>query len=131
MSRQPENTFIASVRKHLPPSIYVMKNNNIYNAGIPDLWLSGPGGDLWIEVKFVVLPKRDDTTITPNLSELQKDWLRRRHSEGRKLGVIVGSKEGGVWFPNLAWENPLKTVEFRKLTMSRSDLAAVITKLIQ
>lgn len=107
-----------------------MKNHNQYNAGIPDVWYSGPAGDLWIEYKFVALPKRDETMVTPELSDLQKDWLRKRVGEGRKLGVIVGTKDGGVWFPNLAWENPLKTVEFRKLIMSRSDLAEVITELV-
>lgn len=129
MSKGPENTFIASIRRHLPKELYVMKNNNLYNAGIPDLWISGPGGDLWIEVKYVVLPKRDDTLITPNLSALQIDWLNGRSKEGRRVGVIVGTKEGGVWLPNLAWADPLKTVEFRKLMMSRVALAEVIAKL--
>jgi hypothetical protein len=126
----PENTFIASVHRHLPVGLYHLKNHNQYNGGIPDVWYSGPAGDLWIEYKFIVLPKRDDTIITPNLSELQKDWLRRRHSEGRKLGVVIGNKNGGVWFPDLAWESPLKTVEHRSQTLSRSDLAGVIAALI-
>lgn len=130
MSRQPENTFIASVHKHLPPEIYRIKNNNMYNSGQPDCWYSGPAGDLWIEYKYIALPKRDDTTITIDLSALQKDWLRRRSYEGRKLGVIVGSKDGGVWFPNLAWESPLKTVEFRSQVQPRSGLAEVITKFV-
>lgn len=107
-----------------------MKNHNQYNGGIADVWYSGPAGDLWIEYKFVVLPKRDDTIIAPNLSELQRAWLRGRHSEGRRVGVIIGTKNGGVWLPGLAWDSPLITAEFRKLTMSRSDLAEVITKLV-
>lgn len=106
-----------------------MKNNNLYNAGIPDLWISGPGGDLWIEVKYVVVPKRDKTLIIPDLSALQKEWLEDRSKEGRRVGVIIGSKEGGVWLPTLAWANPLTTVEFRKLMMPRSDLAEVIAGL--
>ena len=126
----PENTFIQSVHRYLPVDLYRMKNHNQFNAGIPDVWYSGPAGDLWIEYKFNVLPKRDGTLILPNLSHLQVDWLEQRHEEGRKLGVIVGCKDGGVWFPDLAWVNPLKTVEFRKLIRSRSDLAEVITGLV-
>ena len=125
----PENTFIQSVHRHLPEAIFRMKNHNQYHGGIPDCWYSGPAGDLWIEYKFIVLPKRDDTTITIDLSALQQDWLRKRSAEGRKLGVIVGSKDGGVWFPNLAWENPLKTADFRKQSQSRSDLAGVIAEI--
>ena len=126
----PENTFIQSVHRHLPVNIYRMKNHNQYNGGIPDVWYSGPAGDLWIEYKFIVLPKRDDTMITVDLSELQKDWLRCRSAEGRTLAVIVGSKEGGVWFPNLAWESPLNTAEYKSRLRSRPDLAATILELI-
>lgn len=126
----PENTFIQSVHRYLPVDLYRMKNHNQYNGGIPDVWYSGPAGDLWIEYKFVVLPKRDETMITPGLSDLQKDWLRKRAKEGRKIGVIVGTKDGGVWLPDLAWGSPLKTEEFRKLMKPRSELAAVITELV-
>lgn len=125
----PENTFIGSVHRHLPVGVYHMKNHNQYVGGIADCWYSGPAGDLWIEYKFVVLPKRDDTLITPNLSALQIDWLNGRSKEGRRVGVIIGTKEGGVWLPNLAWADPLKTVEFRKLMMPRVALAEVIAKL--
>lgn len=107
-----------------------MKNHNQYVGGIPDCWYSGSAGDLWIEYKFVVLPKRDSTLIVPGLSALQVDWLTSRHKEGRSVGVIIGSKEGGVWLPALAWVNPLTTVEFCKLMMPRSDLAEVIAKLV-
>ena len=130
MAATPENTFIRGVHKHLPKDVYHMKNHNQYVGGIPDCWYSGPAGDLWIEYKHVVLPKRDDTLIVPNLSALQMEWLTDRSKEGRSVGVIVGAKEGGVWLPDLAWANPLKAIEFRKLMMPRSELAEVIAKLI-
>ena len=126
----PENTFIGSVHRHLPKGVYHMKNHNQYVGGIADCWYSGPAGDLWIEYKHVVLPKRDNTLIVPDLSALQVDWLSSRSKEGRRVGVIIGCKEGGVWLPNLAWADPLTTVEFCKLMMPRSDLAEVIAKLI-
>lgn len=126
----PENTFIGSVHRHLPEAVYHMKNHNQYVGGIADCWYSGPAGDLWVEYKFVVLPKRDGTMIVPDLSALQIDWLKNRSKEGRRVGVIIGCKEGGVWLPALAWVNPLTTVEFCKLMMPRSDLAEVIAKLV-
>ena len=125
----PENTFIGSVHRHLPKGVYSLKNHNQYNGGIPDVWYSGPAGDLWIEYKFIVPPKREDILITPNLSALQIEWLNCRSKEGRRVGVIIGSKDGGVWLPNLAWVDPLKTVEFRRQTRSRSELAGVIAAL--
>jgi len=133
----PENTFIGSVHRHLPAQLYHMKNHNMYNGGIADVWYSGTRADLWVEYKFIVTPKRDETVIDitagkdPALSRLQQDWLKARCKEGRNVGVIVGCKEGGVWLPGLAWVTPLKTVEFKNCLQSRSDLARTILALVQ
>lgn len=133
MSKGPENTFIGSVHRHLPPELYHLKNNNAYVAGVPDVWYSGVR-DLWVEYKFIVVPKRPDTVIdlitgkNPAISYLQQEWLRSRHEEGRSVGVLVGSKDGGVWFPGLAWDRTYTADEFRKRLQSRKDLAGVIVE---
>lgn len=124
----PENTFIASVHKHLPHSLYRIKNHNVYNSGQPDCWYSGPAADLWIEYKFVALPKRENTMVSIDLSDLQKNWISSRAAEGRRVGVIVGCKEGGVWFPNTTWANQLTAQQFRASIESRKTLADLILK---
>lgn len=136
MSQGPENTFIGSVHKHLPAGIYRMKNHNQYNGGIADVWYSGVR-DLWVEYKFIVVPKRPDTVIdlitgkNPAISYLQQEWLRSRHEEGRSVGVIVGSKDGGVWFPGLAWDTTYPAKKFLSLLQTRKDLAGTIEKEVQ
>jgi hypothetical protein len=122
----PENTFIASVHRHLPPELYRMKNHNQYNSGIPDVWYSGYKADLWIEYKFIVLPKRADTMIVPNLSNLQHEWLLQRHMEGRRVGVIVGCKEGGVWIKNTDWGRPCSCEDFHQKILTRAVIADLI-----
>jgi len=119
----PENTFIASVHRHLPVDLYWMKNHNQYNGGIADCWYSGPAGDLWVEYKFIVIPKRDDTVIKITLSELQKEWLTSRHAEGRTVAVIVGAKEGGAMFFGTDWVPEINARLFRKMVLSRTELA--------
>ena len=135
---QPENTFIASVHRHLPPSLYRMKNHNQYNGGIADVWYSG-NKDLWIEYKFIAVPKRLDTVIdlisrTPKndsvISTLQQEWLKDRHVEGRNVGVIIGSKDGGVWYPGLSWLCTWTAEQFRADIQSRSELALTIQRAI-
>mgnify|MGYP003609555235 CR=1 FL=1 len=84
MSRKPENTFIASVHKHLPVGLYSMKNHNQYNAGIADVWYSAKR-DWWIEYKFLVLPKRDTTVI--DLIGGSAEDVRRVRDEANHLGV--------------------------------------------
>lgn len=136
MSRQPENTFIASVSRLIPVDLYRMKNHNQYVGGIADVWYSGKAKDLWVEYKFISVPKKDITLIdlvsgnNPDISHLQQDWLRCRHSEGRNVAVIVGCKEGGVWLPKLAWANPLNTAAFRVKIQSRAELAEIITSFV-
>jgi hypothetical protein len=106
-----------------------MKNHNQYNGGIPDVWYSGPAGDVWIEYKFVVLPKRDTSPVAINLSELQKNWLMSRNSEGRTVGVIVGCKEGGVWMPGITWQVPYTARSFRDSLSARQELTLIIRDL--
>ena len=136
MSQGPENTFIGSVHKHLPAGIYHMKNHNQYVGGIADVWYSGVR-DLWVEYKFIVVPKRPDTVIdlitgkNPAISYLQQEWLRSRHEEGRSVGVIVGSKDGGVWFPGLTWDATYPAKKFLSLLQTRKDLAGTIEKEVQ
>jgi hypothetical protein len=127
----PENTFIGSVHKHLPIELYRMKNHNQFNSGIADVWYSGSKADFWIEYKFVKVPVRDTTVIDFGLSALQKDWLTKRSMEGRNIGVIVGSKDGGVWLPNTSFEFQLDAKTFRSMIRSRKDLAALIVCLTQ
>ena len=126
----PENTFIASVHRHLPDGLYKMKNHNQYNGGIPDVWYSGPKSDLWIEYKFITVPARDSTVIDFGLSHLQKEWLSSRHRAGRNIGVIVGCKAGGVWLPGTSWDTTHSAGAFRATTIKRNELALIINSLI-
>lgn len=126
MSAKPETTFLQSVNKHLPASVYHMKNNNPYLGGVPDVWYSGPGGDLWVEYKFIVMPKRGETVVKIDLSKLQQTWLWDRHTEGRNVGVIVGHKDGGVWFPNVGWSGTYTASDLLQLSKTRKELAQII-----
>lgn len=128
MSAKPETTFYTSVHKHLPPlsELHREKMANPYRGGTADHWYSGRKADLWIEWKFIKLPTRDDTVIRIGLSELQRDWLRRRRLEGRDVWVVVGCKEGAVVMDRMAWEVPWKTHVFRANLQTRQSVAAAI-----
>lgn len=132
MAAKPETTFYTSVHKHLPPEVHREKMSNPYRGGTADTWYSGTKADLWIEWKFIVLPKRDDTMIDlcggnkPSLSGLQQDWLKNRHAEGRDVWVVVGSKEGSVILKNLRWELAFPTDWFRHKMMDRKAIAQAI-----
>ena len=136
MSSGPENRFIQGVHAKLPARVYRMKNHNPYNSGIADCWYSGKRGDLWVEYKFVQIPKRISTIVdisageNPPLTKLQQEWLKGRHSEGRSVGVIIGTPDGGIWLPELAFQRPLSVADMRAKLATKQDLAALIAELV-
>jgi hypothetical protein len=127
MAAKPETTFTASVDRHLPKNLHKEKMFNPYRGGTFDKWYSGTNGDVWVEYKFVVIPKRPTTLITPGLSELQLLWGRSRAAEGRNVMVIVGSKAGGVVMTDpKEWDIPISAKEFLARLYSREALAGEI-----
>ena len=138
MSSKPENTFIASVHRHLPPLVageagrpYREKMYNPLRGGTWDVFYSGNLADLWVEYKFIVIPVRDTTLILPDLSPLQIAWGKERWLEGRNLRVIVGCKEGGVIFADRTWEHPITAEAFRAALLDRKTLSERIVDLTQ
>ena len=137
MASKPETTFYTAVHRHLPPitELHREKMANPYRGGTFDHWYDGVN-DLWIEWKFIVLPKRPDTVIdlvTPRgkrmespLSALQQQWGRDRFNNGRAAWVIVGCQEGGVVYDQGNWHLPLTAAEFRRRLVDRKTIAGLI-----
>lgn len=127
---QPETNFRLGVEKHLPPKeeLHREKMSNPFSGGTADSWYSGKRADLWIEWKFIALPKRDTTLIQVGnlLSPLQLYWLAGRMNEGRNVRVVIGCKEGGVILSDRQWEYAWRTDDFRALLRSRQDIARFI-----
>lgn len=133
MAAKPENNYRNKIHKHLPDSIYHMKNNNAYIAGVPDDWYSGKKADLWVEWKYVdPLPVSVPVRVNKLLSALQLDWLTRRHAEGRKVAVIIGCKTGGVVLTDpKSWNSEILIQDFKGLIRSNVDLAAWIKEQVE
>ena len=106
-----------------------MKMSNPYVGGIPDLWYSGDRDDLWVEYKFIVVPKRDETLVHIDLSPLQERWLAQRFLEGRNVAVVVGCKQGGVFMRAEQWAQTWSTGQFNGAMSSRQGLAGIIEAL--
>lgn len=102
----PENRYIQTIHRKLRPvkkqaPFYFAKLQVAGNNGFPDCWYSGTQGDLWGEYKWVSekdFPARDNSMINIKLSPNQRNWLNRRHIEGRQVCCIVGSPKGAVIF---------------------------------
>jgi hypothetical protein len=125
-----ENTFWQALRKKLVPRVYALKLNLRFAAGVPDCWLSGTLEDLWLELKYLqsVPPVVDAAKY---LSGRQKEWLRSRHSEGRNVGVLIGSPEGHVYYPGVTWEaQQLTRGRFTELASPTKEVAETLIEFV-
>lgn len=119
---KPENNYIRSVNKLLPPKLHFEKTNNPFRRGMADLWYSGLMSDLWTEYKWIeYLP--NSTSISPALSPMQRRWLNARHSEGRVVSVILGTRDGGVIYTDLDWNNAFPTDVLRARLFPKRQVA--------
>jgi hypothetical protein len=124
MALKPETNFTNRVLRYLPKSVYRMKNNNPYTAGVADLWFSAKGGDLWIEMKYIdPLPVSVPVRPTKLLSALQLEWLNNRYDEGRNVAVVIGCKTGGVILLDKLWQSDLDVKTFKSLVRPPVELA--------
>ena len=124
MASKPETTFIAAVHRHLPSTVYRMKNNNPFIGGIPDVWYSAKR-DLWVEYKFLPrVPQRGVVSPVKLLSPLQVAWLNGRHEEGRAVKVVIGCPAGGIILHSpTEWQSEISAKEFISKLQDRKTIA--------
>lgn len=108
MASKPETTYLEAVGRKLPAVVYREKMANPYRRGTPDMYYEGSADSLFIEYKwFPKLPKafdlRDQKKGT-SLSKHQQDWLHRAHGNQRTVAVVVGTPDGGILLPGIAWD---------------------------
>ncbi len=86
-----EHSYIKSIHRLLPSSIYKWKINDNFQGGVADAYYSGNRGDLWVEYKYLSRPpKRDTTVLKTCLTDQQRHWLKNRQNEGRNVALVIG-----------------------------------------
>ncbi len=114
-----EAGFTRYIMTRISKDIYSWKISNMYQNGVPDCYFSGPKGDLWVEMKYILAPKRSTTLFKPKLSPLQSAWLNERHDEGRNVGVVLGTNHGCYIY----YEPPFDvSINTRQLLLNRKNV---------
>jgi hypothetical protein len=130
-----ESNYWSKLRKLLAKRIYAWKIQASYERGVPDWWGSGMYQDLWVENKRIANdamqpPVMLDLTDTDKyLTRLQQLWLESRHAEGRHVGVIVFSKVGHVYLPDLSFQAPISRLAFMDAAMPMPELADLMVEI--
>ena len=103
--------------------------NNPYRGGTADVWYSGTADDLWVEYKYLPkLPVRASIEVSKHLSELQLQWLRDRHNEGRNVIVVLGTPVGSKIYTKCAWETDKSLSDDFRNGLSKQEVANYITE---
>ena len=121
-----EHGFVRSVHRQLSPDIFVWKINDKYAGGVPDAFYAGPARCLFIEYKYVKLPKRDTTLVKTSLSEQQKLWLDRMSGMDKHVALVIGSVLGNIIIDK-NWDYPVTSELFRRHAVSTKAVAQWIS----
>jgi hypothetical protein len=130
-----ESQFTAALRSELVQDLYVLKLNVAYARGVPDCYYSGSRADLWSEHKFLQVIPPTIALANPDVTTpLQQQWLIARHTEGRRVAMIVGAmKDGkahGLLLPGLEWQKPIPREEFLARLQNKKALAKQIIEML-
>lgn len=130
-----ESQYWQRFRPLLVPRVYAWKINASYVKGVPDWWGSGTQQDLWVENKRIhndgdVPAMLDLTDSSKYLTFHQQDWLTERHREGRDVGVLVFSKEGFVYMPDLTWQQPISKLDFLSAALPKKEMAEKLIEIL-
>ena len=123
-----EHGFIKAVHRHLSPESYRWKIHDTYTGGVPDAFYCGPAGSLWVEYKYIKLPKRKTTVVTFGLSELQQIWLTKVAYFGQTTILAVGWEQSAQVFYGPHIQKTATQDELVQNSLIFKELAALITQ---
>lgn len=116
------------MHRHIPSEVYRWKIHDTYTGGVPDAFYCGPAGSLWVEYKYIKLPKRKTTPVTFGISELQRIWLTRMALYGQTTLLAVGWQQSAQVFYGSNLHQKVRQDELVENPLGFKGLAALITQ---
>ena len=132
MSTQPETALIRAVRLHLRqdrPDIYATKLTVLFHDGMPDCLYDGPGGNLWVEYKW--LPNVPSRAKASGLTKLQDQWLERSWRNGTRTWLAVGAPKVLAVRRKAPYREPFKRSDFESCPSPAKRMAFLISQAMQ
>lgn len=89
--RKPEQKLYDQLKKHAPPTAWLQRVENLVGEGMPDVHVSGPESECWIELKFAKRPKRATTRLLGNqgLRPSQINWHLKAGTKAMCTYILI------------------------------------------
>jgi len=130
-----EHSFVKAVHRHLPKELIRWKIRDTFTGGVPDAYYCGPSSSLFVEYKFIKLPKRSSTIVKLNLSALQLEFLGKLNSFHQPAAVIVGfisnNNNFSIFLSDAVWTKPLSVAYYSENKISVTNIAQRISTICQ
>ena len=126
-----EHSFVRSIHRVLPSSVYRWKIHDTFTGGVPDTLYAGQNVLLWVEYKWVTLPKRQNTLVKFGISKLQLSWLDRFTLYGQPVIVAVGHANGVLILADGAWHRKFTCADVQKFSVTKPVFIDGISSAIQ
>ncbi len=97
--RKPEQKLYDKMRKNAPNTSWLQRIENIVAEGMPDVHVSGPESECWVELKAVNRPKRETTRLlgTEGLRPSQVNWHLKAGTKRMTTFILITDDEGNLW----------------------------------
>ena len=97
--RKKEQKLWDVMKRKAPKTAWLQRVENIVAEGMPDVHVSGPESECWVELKAVTLPKRASTRVlgSEGLRPSQINWHLKAGTKAITSYILIRDNEGGLY----------------------------------
>jgi hypothetical protein len=94
--RKPEQRLYDAMKKAAPKEAWLQRVENIVAEGMPDVHVSGPSSECWVELKSVHRPKRPTTRLlgSEGLRPSQVNWHLKAATKAITSWILIQDDAG-------------------------------------
>lgn len=97
--RKKEQRLWDMMKRRAPKTAWLQRVENIVAEGMPDVHVSGPESECWVELKAVTLPRRETTRVlgTEGLRPSQINWHLKAGTKSIRSYILIRDDVGMLY----------------------------------
>jgi len=87
------------MKRHKPTPVWLQRIENLVAEGMPDVHVSGPESECWVELKYALRPKRESTRFlgSRGLRPGQINWHLKAATKAIVTYVLIKDNHGAFY----------------------------------